>query len=189
MKRKQRVKIYIVYILFLFFAVGVWRLGMVSKELKMTRNELAAMHYREFLNREFLKSQSGEAAKYSQSTSAEVALREQLALLTQELATLKEDNLRLREDKEQFKQALLDSVQERKRFEARFNSLSELKKAIRKVKIKIRQEKREQVRVKKERQKEIDALELALGNRGFIIIGGRATSYRPTIKIEVKPLP
>ncbi|MBU1090826.1 MAG: hypothetical protein KKC42_03165 [Candidatus Omnitrophica bacterium] len=85
------------------------------------------------------------------------------------------------------KQELLDSVQEREKFEARFNSLKELKKAIRQVKIRIRQEKEEKARVEKERQKEIDALELALGNRGFLRKEGK-TTYRPTIKIEVRPV-
>ncbi|MFH1355273.1 MAG: hypothetical protein ABIH19_03900 [Candidatus Omnitrophota bacterium] len=184
MERKQKIKIYLIYILFILLALGFWRLGVVSKELIIARNELSAIHYREFL-----KLQTGKVVNYSQGASQEEALREQLASLAQELAILEEDNLRLREDKKQLKQALLDSVQERKKFEARFNSLSELKKAIAKVKIRIGQEKREQARVKKERQKEIDALELALGNRGFIIRGGKATSYRPAVKIEVKPLP
>lgn len=85
-----------------------------------------------------------------------------------DLALQKQVNLAL---KGQLQQILMEKAQ----LEARLNSLEELKKSIRRVKLDIHQKKIVQKELKIKQQKELDALELAHGNRGFIIMDGKPT--------------
>jgi hypothetical protein len=77
-------------------------------------------------------------------------------------------------------------LSDKKGLEAKLHSLKELKKAIREVKIDMRSEKQEQLLAKKQMQKEIDNDELLRGNRGILLKDGKST-YRPVIRIEVRP--
>ena len=75
-------------------------------------------------------------------------------------------------------------VSEKKALEARFHSLKELKKAIRQVKIEMRDERRQQSLAKRQLQKEVNVTNLIMGNRGLLCKDGKST-YKPTVKIEV----
>jgi len=77
-------------------------------------------------------------------------------------------------------------IEEKKALEARLHSLRELKQAIGQVKQEMWQERYRQLLAKKEMQKEIDACKLAEGNRGFLLKDSKPT-YKPTVKIEVRP--
>jgi hypothetical protein len=78
-------------------------------------------------------------------------------------------------------------LQEEKRIvEARFHSLSELKKAIRQVKVEIRDDKIRQRKEWIKQQEEIDKFETARGNRGFLTKNGEYL-YKPKINIDVRP--
>ncbi|MDD5165873.1 MAG: hypothetical protein PHQ57_00580 [Candidatus Omnitrophica bacterium] len=75
---------------------------------------------------------------------------------------------------------------EKKVLESRLHSLRELRKAVREVKQEMWQQRYEEYLSKKEMQKQIDAAKLAQGNRGFCTKEGK-TTYKPSIKIEVRP--
>jgi hypothetical protein len=87
----------------------------------------------------------------------------------------------LKDEGENLKTQLSQASQEKDILQAKLNSLEELKKVIRELKIKIRQAKIELLRknnvpLTKE------------GNRGFVIKNGKST-YPTRVKIEVNPAP
>jgi len=70
--------------------------------------------------------------------------------------------------------------------EARIHSLSELKKAIRQVKIEIRGDRIKQRKEQIRQQEEMDKLETARGNRGFFTKNGEYF-YKPKVNVDVRP--
>lgn len=117
------------------------------------------------------------------------SLNRQVTVLEKELEQEREGKEALAKDKKELQQSLAQALQEisqikgqiqqvwmeKERLEARLNSLEELKKSIRRVKLEIHQKKIAQKELKIKRQKELDTLELAQGNRGFVIMDGRPT--------------
>lgn len=98
--------------------------------------------------------------------------RRELNSVNNKLSGLEKNNLVLQEEKE--------------RLEARLHSLKELKKAFRQIKLERHQENVQQLLVKKQHQKEIDAQRLTQGNCGYLIKDGHIL-YPPKVKIEVSP--
>lgn len=76
-------------------------------------------------------------------------------------------------------------LREKKALVAKLHSLTELKKAIKEVKIEMKQERRRQLLAEKETRKEIDVNKLSNGNKGFLAKDGK-TTYKRTVKIEVR---
>lgn len=78
-------------------------------------------------------------------------------------------------------------LQEEKRIvEARIHSLSELKKAIRQVKIEMRGDRIKQYKERIRQQEEMDKLETARGNQGFLTKNGEYF-YKPKVNVDVRP--
>ncbi|MDP3143470.1 MAG: hypothetical protein Q8N14_06010 [Candidatus Omnitrophota bacterium] len=113
---------------------------------------------------------------------------EQLKLVTEELTGAKGKIVNLEKtnyDLLAMQQELKDRVgliaQEKEALEAKLNSLDELKKAIRDLKIKMRQERLAAHKQREEKQ-------IVEGNRGFLIYQGVST-IKGKVKIEVTPVP
>ena len=70
--------------------------------------------------------------------------------------------------------------------EAKFNSLSELKKAIHQVKLEMRADRIRQHEERVKQQKELDKWKTAMGNRGFFTKDGQRF-YKPKVNVEVRP--
>lgn len=101
--------------------------------------------------------------------------------LNSQISALKSENANLEERGEGLKIELTEVSQEKDKLQAKLNSLIELKKAIRELKIKIHQAKAKLI-------KKTDIEIFQEGNRGFVVKDGKFT-YPAKVKIEVKPAP
>lgn len=149
-----------------------WHAKMVSRteeELKESR----ALVFKGLKEKQELDAKLTEAKKQIQQLKAE---------LEKTLKELDSVNAKLRVAGQE--NVLLQ--QEKQRLESRLRSLTELRKAIRQLKIEINQQYMEQLLLRKKRQKEIDAAESASGNRGYLFREGRST-HKPRVVIEVNP--
>lgn len=102
--------------------------------------------------------------------------------LTAQITLAKAENTALREEKDNLALGLTQVSQERDTLKARLNSLPELKKRIKEVKLEIRKTKAVVREITKERR-------VIEGNRGFLVKNGESTYPITKIKIEVMPLP
>jgi chromosome segregation ATPase len=102
--------------------------------------------------------------------------------LNSQFAILTTENTALREEEDKLKLELSRVSQEKDDLKARLSSIAELKKAIRELKIKMRQEKVSEVK------EVIKSRKIIEGNHGFLIKDGRPT-YPTKVKIEVIPAP
>jgi chromosome segregation ATPase len=96
---------------------------------------------------------------------------------------LKSEDVDLREQQTKLKLELSRIREENNELKARFNSVAELKKAIKELKIKKRKEK-----VTAEVEPEVPAKKTIEGNRGFMMKDSKFT-YPAKVKIEVIPAP
>lgn len=105
--------------------------------------------------------------------------RNNLRSVTKKMTILGNNNLELKQAKNEIEKKLSLLNQEKQAIEARLHSLSELKKATHEVKIEIRQKKIETF-------KENDSKKLAEGNRGFLV-RDKKVYFKPKVNIEVRP--
>lgn len=107
--------------------------------------------------------------------------------LSVQAAGLKSENIALKEEKTGLGNQLSQAAQERDILKVRFNSVEELKKAIRELrhKVTLRPKTVREVRIKERIKETIDNNKE--GNLGFIVKDGKSTYSR--IKIEISPLP
>lgn len=134
-------------------------------------------------------SQLQEHLKTNQSkldkTDAEFAQAKVLKVLIEhlnsELASLEAQNQTLKEEKDSLSVKLSQVTQEKEGLKARFGSLVELKKAIKELKMKMRQASRK-VKPTPVRDR------IIRGNQGFLIKNGKPT-YPGRIKIEIIAVP
>jgi uncharacterized protein (DUF3084 family) len=111
----------------------------------------------------------------------------QIDSLKQEITGFKKSNAELSKQKQVLEEKVINLAKEKQIIEAKLHSLRELKRAIRQVKIEMHDQGIQQYLARKEQQETLDAQGLAMGNRGFLLKGGQPT-YKPTIRIEVKPV-
>lgn len=109
------------------------------------------------------------------------AAQETIEQLNTQISLLKAENSSLWEEAGALKLNLNQVSQEKVDLERRFNSLIELKKAIRELKQKMRL-------ARKEIKPKIKPQTIE-GNRGFLIKDGKSTYHLLKIKIEVSPAP
>lgn len=114
--------------------------------------------------------------------------QEQLRQVTEELSnakgkigTLEQTNSDLLALQKELQVKVDLIAKEKETLEAKFNSLVELKKAIRDLKERLRQE-------KLAKRQELKAKQLIEGNRGYLVYQGQSTC-RGKVKIEVIPVP
>jgi len=100
--------------------------------------------------------------------------------LNAQISAVKAENIVLTDQMGSLKLEVAQAAQEKEKLQARLSSITELKKAIKELRQKIRMAKRGI----KMRTREA----IVLGNRGYLIKDGKPT-YPSKIKIEVQPLP
>ncbi len=104
----------------------------------------------------------------------------------EKLKILEADNADLSFVKQELERKILNLENEKQVIEAKLHSLTELRKLVRQVKAEIHEQNIQQYFAKKQQQKEFDEQAALIGNRGFITKGNKST-YKATIRIEVKP--
>lgn len=114
------------------------------------------------------------------------AANSKLAFVNRKILSLKDGNHELAIEKQGLEYKIVLLQEEKRTMEARLHSLSELKKAIRQVKIEMRDNRISQRREYIRQQKEIDKWETALGNRGFLTKDGQ-DYYKPKVNVKVRP--
>lgn len=167
MKRKNVVILTV--ILVIVIAIGAWRFWLMFQEWKHTQEQLVSLEI-----------------QYCKTAQDLADSRAQIGVLNQKISTLEVNNIQLSKEKQDLEQKVTNLETEKQVIEAKLHSLKDLKQAIRQVKIEMHEQGVQEYLARKAYQKEMDAQELALGNRGFFIKDGQSTS-KTTIKIEVKP--
>jgi len=99
--------------------------------------------------------------------------------LNSEITVLKNESVTLKEEKEKLNARLSEAIQEKDNLKVRLGSFVELKKAIRELRLQMRNV-REEIQ-----EKAIIGIDLS-GNRGFVIKDGKPT-YTTRVKIAVEP--
>lgn len=126
--------------------------------------------------------------KITQLSLGNTQAQEHIFSLIREIKGLEKENLKINEDKARLEDRLCTLEGRNAQMEARLHSIPELKKALKELKNEMRQSHskfRSGFETKtKSAQEEAGNL---MGNLGFIIKNGVST-YRPRIKIEVKPI-
>jgi len=105
--------------------------------------------------------------------------QKELADFTSQACLIKEENVALQKERADLRAGIVKLTRENEDFTTRFNSAEELKKAIRQLKLKMRQ-------VKSAIKKKTVLISDSEGNRGFVVRDGKSTQPAQ-IKIEVKP--
>ncbi|MFZ5800164.1 MAG: hypothetical protein ACOY3D_02150 [Candidatus Omnitrophota bacterium] len=148
-----------------------------SYEKKLSELELAKKAMEERLMQEKealeleLKSAQAELTK----------VNEELSAVKEKAGNLEKSNLDLLAQRQELEERVGAIAKEKEVLEAKFNSLDELKKAIRDLKVKLREERIAKLK-QLQQQKEI------AGNRGYLIYRGQGTSAGK-VRIEVIPVP
>jgi len=120
--------------------------------------------------------------------SAFTSARARVKSLSSKIRILQDENQALSAEKEDLSAQLTAASQERDTLKSKFESVIELKQAIRDLKRKIYLARREiRRKVLPQPQPEPEEKPLVEGNRGFIIKDGKLTLPAYRIKIEVKP--
>jgi uncharacterized protein (DUF3084 family) len=102
-----------------------------------------------------------------------------IAELVSRVSTLKAENTLLTEEKIQLNSKLVEVTQENSMLKERMNSIAELKRAIRELKIRMHQE-------RVEARRRIEIKKVMEGNRGYLVKDGKSVSSGK-VKIEVTP--
>ncbi len=166
---KKSNKIILIICAAVVIALGAWQFWLIFKAWQRTKEQLASLQIQYYKTAEELADS-----------------QKQIDSLNQKIIGFKKNNARLSQDKQSLQEKVASLTQEKQAIEAKLHSLKDLKQAIRQVKIEMHDQRVKQYLAREERQKAIDAQELALGNRGFMIKDAQST-YKPSIRIEVKP--
>lgn len=175
MKGNLKFTLLVVAILVTFFVLAR-KLIETRAELKRSHEQIAQQIREKFEIENELK---GTQSKLARTEFDLRHSRHKLGFVDKKLRLVKNDNAELRRVKFSLKERIFLLEKEKEVMEARLHDLNELKKAIYEVKREIRQQ-------KIARQKDLDARELELGNRGFIVKDGKPFTP-PKVKIEVRP--
>jgi chromosome segregation ATPase len=204
MDKKTTARDSITVFLIVLSLFGIWQLIVVNNELKSSQNELQNIQAKinqektqyklqidglnaniESANNQLegTNQQLETTVKQLESANKELSLaKEQLEKLT----ILQIENANLLQTKQALEQKITNLENERQATEAKLHSLIELRKFVRQVKTEIHEQNVQVNLAKKKQRREIDTQETAAGNRGFIIKNSKST-YKNTVRIEVKP--
>lgn len=109
-----------------------------------------------------------------------------LDFVNRKISALRHDNTALVSARHGLERRIAVLEEEKMVIEAKFHSLNELKKAIRQVKLEIRDDRIRQRGEWIKQQEEIEKWETARGNHGFLIKDGEYC-YKPKVNVEVRP--
>lgn len=147
------------------------------KELKKARLQLAADK----------KENKELQEKISQSAQELETVSTQLNQLKDKLNSSEADNKMLLASKQDLEHKIQGLEDEKTAIQQKLHSLVELRKLIRQAKRDIYEQNLQKYLEHRRIQKEFDQQKLLSGNRGFTLKAGQ-TTYKPTVRIEVKPV-
>ncbi len=193
MNKKTNNKDILIVFLICILLFSLWQFISINKELKLSQNKLQHIQTKidqEKKEKEQYKLQADNLnlSLESANTQLEVANKQLTLAKTQleKLDILEADKADLLLVKQELEQKILNLENEKQVIEAKLHSLTELRKFVRQVKNEIHEQNIQQYLARKQQQKEFDEQEALIGNRGFITKGSKST-YKATIRIEVKP--
>lgn len=190
MDKKANSKNLLITFLIIVIIFAIWYLMAEKQGYEITRNRLMNIQSQLEQEKQEYKIQSEKLNTDLETLNNELAALnsdlESAKSQLKRLKTLETDNANLLRIKQELEQKAQNLEKEKQLIEARLHSLPELKKLVRQVKIEISGQITQQRIAEKLQQEELDAQKTAQGNRGFIIRGSKST-YKPTIKISVKP--
>lgn len=182
MKDNLKFTLLAIGIIVIFFIMGR-EIIETRVRLKKTQDLIVQQKKEKIWLQEELKTTRGELAKTNRDLRT---CHGKLDFVNKKISVLRDSNVSLSGSNAALiiaRQGLehkIATLQEEKRIvETRIHSLSELKKAIREVKLEIRKERTRQ-------QKEADRWETASGNRGFLIKDGECF-YKAKVNVDVRP--
>lgn len=175
MKDNLKFTLLAIGIIVIFFIMGREIIETRAK-LKKTQDLIVQQKKEKVWLQDELKTTRGELIDTSRDLRA---CHGRLDFVNKKISSLKGSNAALIIARKGLEYRIAALQEEKRIVEAKFHSLSELKKAIRVVKLEIREEKIKQ-------QKEADKWETAGGNRGFFTKDGE-DYYKPKVNVDVRP--
>lgn len=171
MKNKKKKALFILLLIIISIAVCAFYF-LLAAELLRTKREL-----RESRLQIYLELRERQDLEENLKSSQEKLVRKDIEL---------ENTRRALDIAKQKLDENIALLNEKESLAAKFKSLTELKKAISEIKLQIKRQKEINYITRQKMQEEIDAKELAEGNRGFLVKNGKSL-YEPKVRIEVKP--
>ncbi len=187
MDKKNNSKDLLITFLIIVIIFGIWYLIAEKQGYEITIDRLKNIQSQ--IKQEKREKQEYKIQVKKLNTELE-ALNNDLAAAKSQLKRLEileTDNANLSRIKQELEQKAANLEREKQLIEAKLHSLQELKKLVRQAKIEISGQKTQQYIAKKRQQEELDAQKTSKGNRGFIIRDSKST-YKPIIRINVKPV-
>jgi chromosome segregation ATPase len=175
---KRRTKIYLIVLLAIAVAINIGGYFLLVNKLLKAKNEVRltqAQIIKEIWEKQNIQDELKVRLEQLQNLQAELEdTKNELNVANKKLGSLEKVNLAL--------------VEEKENLQTKLSSIKELKNAIRMVKLQIHQQKVARYLANKKMQKEVDAQQLASGNRGYMVKDGRSLSLAwLNFKIEVNP--
>ncbi|MBU1912566.1 MAG: hypothetical protein KKB22_03430 [Candidatus Omnitrophica bacterium] len=182
MKGNLKFTLLMVGIAVVFFIMGR-ELVETRVKLKNTRDEIAQEKKEKAWFRDELNTARTGLTRADRDLRA---ANSKLDFVNKKMLGLRHGNHKLASEKQGLEYKITLLQEEKRTMEARLHSLTELKKAIRQVKIDLRDDRISRRQEYIRQQKEIEKWETALGNRGFLTKDGE-DYYKPKVNVEVRP--
>ncbi|MEK6732809.1 MAG: hypothetical protein AABY55_04205 [Candidatus Omnitrophota bacterium] len=182
MKYNLKFTLLVIGIIAIFFIMGREIIETRSR-LRKTQDQIVQDKKEKVWLQDELKTTRGELAKTDRSLRT---ANSKLSFVNKKIMVLKGNSSSLIKTKSDLEYKIVLLTEERRVTEAKFHSLSDLKKAIRQVKLEIKGDKIMQRQERIKQQIETDKWETASGNQGFLTKDGEEY-YRPKVNVEVNP--
>lgn len=169
-------------IIVVFFIMGR-EIVETRAKLKNTQNQVVREKKEKAWLQEDLKTTKDELLRTGKDLKT---CRGKLDFVNKKISALKGNNTKLIIAKEGLENKIAILVEEKRIMEAKFRSLNDLKKAIRQVKLEMRDDRMRQHEEHIRQQKETDKWETASGNHGFFTKDGELF-YKPKVNVDVRP--
>ena len=182
MKDNLKFTLLVIGIVVVFFIMGREIIETRAK-LRKTQDQIVYEKKEKTWLQDELKTISTELTKTDRNLRA---TQGKLGFVNRKIVVLRGSNAELIKVKESLEGKIVLIEEEKRIIEVKLHSLSELKKAIRQVKIEMRDDRIRQYEERIRQQKEIDKWKTALGNQGFLTKDGE-NRYKPKVNVEVRP--
>jgi chromosome segregation ATPase len=189
MKENLKFTLLVIGIVVVFFIMGREIIETRTK-LRKTQDEVAQEKKEKTWLQDELKTTRGELADTNRNLRTCQGklgfVNKKIFLLRDRNAALSSSNATLIIARQGLEHKIITLQEEKRIVEARIHSLSELKKAIRQVKIEMREDRIKQRKERIRQQEETDKWETARGNQGFLTKNGEHL-YKPKVNVDVRP--
>ena len=182
MKNNLKFMLLAIGIIVVFFIMGR-ELIETRVRLKKTQDLIVQQKKEKIWLQEELKTTKVALAKTSRDLRT---CHGKLDFVNKKISVLRDNNAALIIARQGLEHKIGALWEEKRTMEAKLRSLSELKKAIRLVKLEIRDDRIRQYKEQIRQRKEIDKWETASGNRGFLTKNGEHF-YKAKVNVDVRP--